>query len=64
MYIDIPDWKLQYTRQGLEVPADTQEVCVPAALAGLLLCASGAYSFFWANRTPCVILILFLGSNP
>lgn len=25
-YIDIPDWKLQYTRSGISVPAEAEEV--------------------------------------
>lgn len=28
-YIDIPDWKLQYTRSGMIVPAEAEEVRCP-----------------------------------
>ena len=30
-YIDIPDWKLQYSRQGAAPPPDLQQVCNPVA---------------------------------
>lgn len=33
MYIDIPDWKLQFTRQGLDVPGDMQEVRLASVIS-------------------------------
>ena len=44
-YIDIPDWKRQYTRSGLDVPKQLEEVRAPLpGCAGVECCAVGLCS--------------------
>jgi hypothetical protein len=35
-YVDVPDWKVQYSRQGLDVPAQLAEVRLPSGCLAAL----------------------------
>ena len=50
-YIDIPDWKVQYTRSGQEVPAEMQEVWTRPCLLVFGQIIRARYSLVWRSFT-------------